>query len=228
MQEAIAAVFADLKAGRIGSAPATPAADRVRSAAFDLFAERGFDGTTTKAIAARAGVAEKTLFAHYPSKAVLYAEALRPHLEALLGPSEFAGLMPILADPTLAPRDRFRALAANRLALVRSRPGLLRLLVRELLTHDALRVAFVDYWCATIEPIVIARLTDAQEQGQVAPDPPHRVLLVLMSSILGYAAWSTLLTTEGSRDDGAELDALLALLFRGLAGDQPSIEKVKG
>lgn len=43
-------------------------------AAFELFAERGYDATTTKAIADRAGVTEMTLFRHFPGKASLVVD----------------------------------------------------------------------------------------------------------------------------------------------------------
>src|SRR5580692_10051996 len=38
-----------------------------------VFAERGFDGTTTRALAVAAGVSEALLFKHFPNKEALYA-----------------------------------------------------------------------------------------------------------------------------------------------------------
>jgi AcrR family transcriptional regulator len=38
-----------------------------------VFAERGFDGTTTKALAEAAGVSEALLFKHFPNKEALYS-----------------------------------------------------------------------------------------------------------------------------------------------------------
>jgi AcrR family transcriptional regulator len=49
--------------------PAAPAADRVVTAAGELFAERGYAATTTRAIAERAGVNEVTLFRRFGNKA---------------------------------------------------------------------------------------------------------------------------------------------------------------
>lgn len=50
---------------------------RILDAAEQLFLERGFAGTTTKAIAASAGVVEKTVFLTFPGKAALLAELIR-------------------------------------------------------------------------------------------------------------------------------------------------------
>lgn len=44
----------------------------IQSSALQLFAERGYEGTTTQEIARRADVSETLLFRHFGSKAVLY------------------------------------------------------------------------------------------------------------------------------------------------------------
>jgi AcrR family transcriptional regulator len=59
--------------------PRIPAAARkagiIRSAA-EIFGEKGFSGTKTREIAARAGVSEALIFKHFPSKEDLYAAIL--------------------------------------------------------------------------------------------------------------------------------------------------------
>jgi len=47
-------------------------ADAVR----DVFADKGFDGTTTRELAKAAGVSEALLYKHFPSKESLYAAML--------------------------------------------------------------------------------------------------------------------------------------------------------
>jgi AcrR family transcriptional regulator len=75
---------------------ADPTRDRILAAAADLFAERSFDGATTRAIAARAGVTQPLLNYHYRSKDELWQAAvdflfetltssMRAHLEELRG-----------------------------------------------------------------------------------------------------------------------------------------------
>jgi AcrR family transcriptional regulator len=51
----------------------TPTPERILRAAVSLFAAKGFDGTTTKQIAARARVNEALIFRHFPTKRKLYA-----------------------------------------------------------------------------------------------------------------------------------------------------------
>jgi TetR/AcrR family transcriptional regulator len=60
------------------------AADRQRQllkVALNAFSRRGFKGTTTKEIAAAAGVAEAVIFQHFASKEALYSAVLDLHLD---------------------------------------------------------------------------------------------------------------------------------------------------
>jgi TetR/AcrR family transcriptional regulator len=56
-----------------------PANDRRRQlleTALDLFSQKGYQGTTTKEIAAAAGVTEAIIFRHFPTKSDLYSAVL--------------------------------------------------------------------------------------------------------------------------------------------------------
>jgi TetR/AcrR family transcriptional regulator len=63
---------------------ADPTRDRILAAAVDLFAERSFDGATTREIAARAGVTQPLLNYHYRSKDELWRAAVDSLFEALV------------------------------------------------------------------------------------------------------------------------------------------------
>ena len=61
-----------------------PASDRRRQlveTALDIFSRKGFGGTTTKEIAAAAGVNEAIIFRHFPTKQDLYNAVLDYHHE---------------------------------------------------------------------------------------------------------------------------------------------------
>jgi len=78
--------------GRIAGVTAAETRERLLSAAADVFAERGYDGTRVVDIAAAAGVSNGALYAHFGSKAELLVAALRAH-----GPRVLADL--VAADP---------------------------------------------------------------------------------------------------------------------------------
>ncbi len=59
-------------------------AESILHAAKKLFAELGYENTTTRAIATEAGVGIGTVFAHYPDKARLLGETLRGEIDILV------------------------------------------------------------------------------------------------------------------------------------------------
>src|SRR5512145_1390492 len=63
----------------MSNAPRLSAEERkeaIVEAVRDVFAEKGFDGTTTRELAKAAGVSEALLYKHFPSKESLYAAML--------------------------------------------------------------------------------------------------------------------------------------------------------
>ena len=51
-------------------------------AALEIFARKGFEGTTTKEVAAAAGVTEAIIFRHFPTKQALYTAVLDQHVQS--------------------------------------------------------------------------------------------------------------------------------------------------
>lgn len=79
---------------------------RLIQAAVELFTTHGFHATTTPAIASRAGVAEGTIYRHFPSKEALLNEAFRDTMgwaTALINEDS--------ADRSLSVRERLSRIA---------------------------------------------------------------------------------------------------------------------
>jgi AcrR family transcriptional regulator len=89
--------------GRIAGVTAGQTRERLLSAAADVFAERGYDGTRVADIAAAAGVSNGALYAHFGSKAELLVDALRTHGRRLLAEA-------LAADPDRSVTDLLLAI----------------------------------------------------------------------------------------------------------------------
>ncbi|MFC7877563.1 TetR/AcrR family transcriptional regulator [Isoptericola sp. NPDC057391] len=118
---------------------------RMTRAALDLYAEQGFEQTTTAQIAERAGVTERTYFRHFADKREVLFDGSH-ELEAAIAAAIAAA--PGAADPfdvvgeavatAVAVLDERREFAARRAAVIAATP---RLQERELLKLAALRDA---------------------------------------------------------------------------------------
>ena len=135
---------------------ARPAYGKARTAILEVarqrFAERGYRGTTTAELAEAAGVAEKTLFRHFPTKAELFHEAVTEPFSAFVEeylsgwearppglPVEdevhnfFAGLL----DALLANRDIVLAVEASRFSELQEELDGLLVHLEDILTRQA-------------------------------------------------------------------------------------------
>lgn len=92
----------------------------------DLFNDLGFDKTSTRAIALRAGVGVGTVFSHFPDKSSLLIAVLLDDLTATQ-----AGAMKSMPEEDLV-CDRFLHLARSFYIYYAKRPGLSRTLLKEL------------------------------------------------------------------------------------------------
>lgn len=100
--------------------------EQILEAALQLFAERGFAGTSTRELAAHVGVTEPVLYRHFRSKEDLLREVARrnsflPHLK------QFAEL-----DMGMPLRDHLLTLARRWRQFVRERRHLVLLVLREM------------------------------------------------------------------------------------------------
>ncbi len=127
------------------------------AAASDLFAEQGYEATTTRAVAARAGVATGTVFAHFPDKAALAGALLEERIAGALASS-------LQALPPGGLVAELVHVATALYAAYDARPELARALIPVALFSDATgpQLALLRAWHD-------ARLARAVGAGELAP-----------------------------------------------------------
>ena len=137
---------------------------RLLRAALELFTTNGFLATTTPEIAARASVAEGTIYRHFSGKEELLVSAYRE--------SQGWGLALIKVqegDDALPPQDRLLSVARRLVSAAQSDPAMTRMLLRrrdERYLDDAGRQAAREFREA-LQQIVASGKSD----GMVRPGP---------------------------------------------------------
>lgn len=114
------------------------APDRILSAALAAFASRGFDGATTREIAADAGVPQGLVTYHYESKQVLWEAAVDWEFRALA--ADLAAAADALRDVDAV--TRLRAVLKRFVRFAASHPELHRFMVHEG-SHDGPRLRWL-------------------------------------------------------------------------------------
>ncbi|WP_406840413.1 TetR/AcrR family transcriptional regulator [Streptomyces sp. AHU1] len=203
-------------------APAPPPADasreRIIAAATSLFAEHGYDGTSTRRIAADAGLNMATVAYHVGGKPDLYREVmLRAHLaeqrvltDALAAFREVAPTDPVAAVTALV--DRY-------LDFCLDQPHIPALWMRRWLSDAA---EFADLEAAYARPL-IESVTDTVREA--VPDGPEAGSAARAD--VEMTVWTVLWSTHGFCRSGIRAEVprfrahLRALVLRDLGLDAP-------
>ena len=190
---------------------------KILTAALEVFSEKGFAGASTASIAARAKVAEKTLFAQFKTKKELLARTLRPSVLLLVEPGVFARVQGVLEQPGKSLAQVLRALMQDRLALVRAHPKKLKLIAHELLLRPELLKTFGQAFEKNIAPDALAAVQDLMTRGELRTDLPLKtVARTLVSVTVGYAIVRYVLGLEKDNVDDDEIERIVSLLVDGL------------
>ncbi len=198
-----------------------PADDRraaILAAAEAVFTERGYSGTSIRAIASQAGVSSALLYWFFPSKADLFAAVLLTHLDAqasLTFPAALLDVPPALFLPRLA--EGFLALLHEG-----GQVRLMRLVLRDSDHAPDLTVALSATIAARVLEPLRAYFVRQMELGAIRSVDPDFVVQTLIGSLLGLLLRREILQEPQSRtwDVSAYLTATLDLFLHG-AGAGP-------
>lgn len=183
--------------------------ERLRRAAFELFVERGYDATTTKAVAERAGVAAGTVFLYAKDKADLLFLVMHERLATAVD-DRFStlGKGPLL--------ERLLHVFAGIFAMYGEHPAVAAAFVRELPGAKGPNADRINALTFAFLHRVAGLVRDAQEAGEVdgAIEPLRaatNVFALYFGALLGWiSGFSTL---ETALDPG--LRDALSLQIRG-------------
>lgn len=192
-------LFAEAEPGRKGE---------ILDAAFDVFAEKGYDAGSMRDIASRVGVSEPALYRHFPGKEAIFlslmragAGRMRKEGEAIIGALRPDGLRSQMLD---AMSDRRRAVRFYRPLLQTMLPAAIR------------NERFLAEYRATIIAPVRQRLTEKVAELDAAYSLPEDAdasresrVRALLALLVGYMVTSVVL--EDSPDE-AIVDAAISVM----------------
>ncbi len=156
-----------------------PTRDRVLDAAATVFAARGFEGATTREIAAAAGINIATLHYHHSDKQTLYDAVVARVYERLL---ELPGLE-LNPNASLDRERRLRGFVAVLFGFVCAHREEIRVLLRHVLDTHRLPAAVSERWIHEVIPRV-QRICVALEVDLAA----HRLDLLSLNHLFARYA----------------------------------------
>ena len=161
---------------------------RIRLAALRLFARQGYEGTTTRDLAAAANVAEGTLFRYFANKKAILVEVVT------------SGWVEILTDllTELSEMDSYKAVAKvmrRRMLQVQENSDLLKVCFIEAQFHPELRERIQSEAIAKMADVAEAFFKTAMDRGIYRPMNPKIVAQVFLG-MFAIAGFSTQTVVE--------------------------------
>jgi len=200
----------------IAASAAPDTRTRILAAALEAFAEHGFGSATTSEIARRAGVAEKTLFAHFKTKDALFDQTLTPATIDLLIPEVLSPVAPDQRQGGGSLETFLENLVRNRLQIIRKHPTKFKLIVQELLLRPDRARQLVGGRDDGITPVLEKVLGDLRQRGEIRDVPASLVLRMYAYVLLGYAVQAVLFDPGAALDDESEIARMVNVLVEGL------------
>ncbi len=198
-------------------------------AAKRCFARHGYAGTTTRSVAAAAGISEGLLFKHFPTKAALYAEILADACETDPGLLELQTLEPSTATLVVLVREMVAHFIHASNSPDHEEVQRLKLVVSSHLEGGEFARLLFEKIGHIIEPIFEASLARAIAAGDARPsDTPARDLFWFMHQTLLMLALSRLpaMPTISYSDAGALERQVCEFVLRGIGITNEAIARL--
>ncbi|MEO8368606.1 MAG: TetR/AcrR family transcriptional regulator [Candidatus Solibacter sp.] len=197
-----------------------PASDRRRQlveTALDLFSRKGFGGTTTKEIAAAAGVNEAIIFRHFPSKQDLYNAVLDYHHEtAEIAEclAEFKILMDRNDDEGL-----FRSIVERILQAYRKDLRVHRVLLFAALEGHETGLAHSRALKIPVFELLSQYIARRQSEGAIRPTNPGAIIAAVAGMATHYATMTQMFGYSINSTESEIAGAFVNILMHGIRPD---------
>jgi TetR/AcrR family transcriptional regulator len=181
--------------------------------ALNLFSRKGFNGTTTKEIAAQAGVTEAIIFRHFPNKAALYKAVLESGI-ACKGFEQWMAAVQACIE-----RDDdeglFRAIATAVIGAYRD-ARLERVLLYAALEGNEQGLAHFRSFSIPIGNLLRDYIVRRQAAGALAGISPDAILAAVSGMAQRYAMLTQLFGFETDFTDPEAVELFTQILMKGI------------
>jgi len=153
---------------------------RIMGAAVRHFAEHGYQGARTQAIADEAGVNKAMIYYHFRSKEHLYEEVLSGPFRMVAG-----RILPLLAREDLPARERLMGVVEGYQGFLSENPHVRDMVLQELASGGRNLPALLEHVRRSVPGFDVSHAFDAVdrmiERGELRPDDPRQTVLSLLA-----------------------------------------------
>ena len=197
--------------------PMTDKQRDILAAAEKLFSAAGYSDTSTASIAKEAGVTEKTLFKHFPTKQDLLRRILFPLLLKTVVPIQMKIVKNILQKDYKTYKDFFTGLAVDRWQTARQLGSKLKLVIGELAKNDKLRDQLFNLASTNVYPELIKNIERYQKSGELRSDlQAEDIARLQVSTIIANALLRGVIAPKTHYNDEKDARMIADMLLNGI------------
>jgi len=195
-------------------------------AAVDEFAERGFAGSSTLAIAERAGVSEGLIFKYFKNKASLLRQVVFPILAATIMPLAIRGVKSVTDAEHQTFAEFIEALVRERLNFARQHKKHLRILLQELPLNEELRARVTNGLQAELLPILKKKIAFFQKRGLLRTIPTNQMMSYMIPQVMGFVLSRAVFAFKPESDEEQDIKTFITVMLHGVSA--PTQAKTRG
>ncbi|WP_349410133.1 TetR/AcrR family transcriptional regulator [Pseudalkalibacillus sp. SCS-8] len=189
---------------------------KIVQASIEVFAEKGYAGSSTSEIAKKAGVAEGTIFRHYKTKKDLLLSIVAPVMAKFMAPFIIKDLHKVFDQEFVSYEQFLRTLFLNRLTFIKKHLAVVKIMLQEIPFHPELKQQFretvVDHVVDKVEETIVV----FQEKGELIDLPPISIVRFTASSLFGYLIGRFILFPEHEWNDEQAVEQTIQMILYGV------------
>ncbi|NCU17512.1 TetR/AcrR family transcriptional regulator [Pallidibacillus pasinlerensis] len=194
----------------------TKSQEKILDAALKLFADRGFEASSTADIAKEAGVAEVTLFRNFKSKNNLLYHILAPIFIQFNSKKYVGPLQEIFEEGSNKNTKEVLKSAFNeRLNKLAENQKVVKILLQESYLQPEIKNAIEKYITTPATDSIKTFIRHKKEQGEFSDYNEVTITNLFFYLLFGYIFINYILQDKTSTDE-SELDELLDIILKGL------------
>lgn len=193
---------------------------QIMEAALEIFAQKGYQGTSTREIAEKAGIAEGTIFRYFKTKKELLLRLASVILEKSLAPFILKSIEELLRKNRGLPvEDLIRLIVKDRLGLFRANARYIQFFAYELQYNEEFKVNFFHDVIMRASELIVECLEEKQRAGEIRPDIDcHAVFMSMIGNVGVYILWHNFFpgSTKISYSDEEIVNNIVDMVLKGI------------
>lgn len=195
----------------------TPKMKDILRASLDLFSEKGYSNTSSKDIAARANVAEGTIFKHFGTKENLLYSTLMPMLKHTLAHEWLNELHDVRTNLSQYKFPEFlKEVLKNKITYAEDTLKVFKILYKEYLYQEELRNNLYNLIPEGIVAEINIILDYYKKQKQIVDIPNKELFRFLVGTLMSFILTNEMVPTS-KEDKEKELNNMILFLVKGLS-----------